>query len=246
MPAVRGRCAGSDGSSLTTSAGPAPIGWRIDLLLGGLGAMLVGGTVVLCLYAWLLADEDLLLPAEERLPAEVAAAGEEDNACDVTAVECANDVTLSGFRVSLTLSAGVAGAATQLVLPLPPTAVVACTDPASAAAALRHVYSLEVGSTSRCVLRSGGPGGPAVQIEVARPVGTAAFVKFVLACAVTCTPCCVAVGLALALAAHPEAHALAVMVEEKTRQSGLLPRCDFDARALGSASSGPSPLGKLV
>eukprot|EP01046_Picozoa_sp_COSAG06_P073744 COSAG06_NODE_22203_length_731_cov_0.526899_1_plen_126_part_10 len=126
--------------------------------------MLVGGTVVLCLYAWLLGDEELLLPAEEWLPAEVAAAGEEDSACNVTAVECVNDVALSGFRVSLSLSlsAGVAGAAMQLVLPLPPTAVVACTDPASAAAALRHVYSLEVGSTSRCVLRSGGPGGPAV------------------------------------------------------------------------------------
>ena len=55
-----------------------------------------------------------------------------------------------------------------------------------------------------------------------------------------------AVGLALALAAHPEAHEFAVMVEEKTRQSGLLPRCDFDARTLGSASSGQCPLGKLI
>eukprot|EP01052_Picozoa_sp_SAG31_P082521 SAG31_NODE_42570_length_271_cov_0.593023_1_plen_44_part_01 len=44
--------------------------------------MLVGGTVVLCLYAWLLGDEELLLPAEEWLPAEVAAAGEEDSACN--------------------------------------------------------------------------------------------------------------------------------------------------------------------
>ena len=28
----------------------SPIGWRLDLLLGGLAAMLVGGTIVLCLY----------------------------------------------------------------------------------------------------------------------------------------------------------------------------------------------------
>ena len=82
MPPVSGS-AGSDGSSLTSSA-PGAIGWRLDLLLGGLGAMLVGGTVVLCLYSWLLADEELLLPAGAG-GVEAAAVGEEDSSCDVTA-----------------------------------------------------------------------------------------------------------------------------------------------------------------
>lgn len=190
-------------------------------------------------YGRFLADEELLLPAVSA----AFPAGEQDNVCELVAVECTDDV--KGVRVSLSLRAGVAGAAAQLVLPLPPTDA-SCTDASSAAVALRDAYSLELGATSRCVLRDGGPKGLTVQIEVARPVGTAGAVKFVAACALTCTPCCVAVGLALALAAHPEAHALATMVEEKTRQSGLLPRCDFDSRSLGSATSGQSPLSKLI
>lgn len=170
-------------------------------------------------------------------------AGEQDYVCELVAAECTDD--LKGVRVSLSLRAGVAGAASQLVLPLPPTAA-PCTAASNAAVALRDAYRLELGVTSRCVLRDGNPEGLTVQIEVARPVGTAGAVKFVVACALTCTPCCVALGFALALAAHPGAHALAVMVEERSRRSALLPRCDFDSRSLGSAASGQCPLGKLI
>ncbi len=216
------------------------IGWRVDLLLGGLAAMLVGSTIVLCLYAWLLADEELLLPAVH----EADLVGAQDDICDVVAVECA----ALGIRLSLALSTvGLADATMQLVLPVPSTNL-PCSDAASASAILRDTYSLELGATSRCVLSTDGAESLAVQIEVAQPVGTLSILKFAVACAATCTPCCIAVGLALAVAAHPEAHALAVMVEQKTRQSGLLPRCDFDARTLANTrrEESTSPIGKMV
>ena len=200
--------------------------------------MIVGSTVVLCLHAWLLADEELLVPTV----AGAAPAGAQDDVCDVVAVECARG---SAVGVILSLSTGPADSVTQLVLPVPPTTV-PCTDAASASDALRDAYALELGSTSRCVLSEDGAEGLTVQIEVARPAGVADLLKFAVACSVTCTPYCVVVGLALALAAHPQAHALAVMVEEKTRQSGLLPRCDFDIRTLGAPAGEHSPFGKLV
>ena len=197
MPAVSGS-AGSDGSSRA-------ICWRLDLLLGGLGAMLVGGTVVICLIRGCSPTRSCCCP--RALVVEAATVDEEDSACDVTAVDCANNDCQDQ---SLSLSA------VWRVLPRsrsyrfhPPLSWTA--DATSAAAALRHAYSW-VGPTARCVAwwrarcsRGADRGGP--------PVGTDALVKFVLACAVTCTPCRVAVGLALALA-HPEAHEFAVMVEE--------------------------------
>ena len=78
-------------------------------------------------------------------------------------------------------------------------------------------------------------------------MGGRAVAKFLAAACVTCTPCCVAVGLALALASSPHAGGIAQWVEERTRGAGLLPRCDFDTRHL-AAAAGPPPNdpGKLV
>lgn len=246
------------GTPAGAAAAPSPIGWRLDLLLGGLAAVLVGATVVLCLHSWLLADDERLLPAPP--PGARPAGVQDDAACDVVAAEC--DAAAGGVRLRLLLlgapppDGGDGGggqpqqASHELVLPLPPSAPPCSGGGAAAALALRDAFHLELGGGARCVLSSDGAGRLSVQIEAAIPAGSVALLKFAAACALTCTPCCVAVGFALALAAHPQAAGLAVLVEEKTRQSGLLPRCDFDARTLGGGGAvGPGydgQLGKLV
>lgn len=228
------------------------IGWRLDLLMGGLAAVLIGSTVILGLHGWLLVGEELLLPAAESS----ALVDAHEVACDVLAAECQQPSGAGAALLALQLGLPE-GQEARLALPLPPG--IPCVNaPLVLYAAFKLEISSEGNAASHCVLGSdpaASGAALAVRIEVTQPPESAALVKFSLACAVTCTPCCVAVGLALALAAHPQAAGLAVMVEEKTRQSGLLPRCDFDARTLGggaaaaggaAAGAAAGELGKLV
>ena len=165
---------------MAQEGGPS-VGWRWDLLLGGVSAAVVGCTVLACLYIAFLAPSEALLPPGPSAPqgrdGDVVAAD-----CDVTGAEC---VTAEGGALRLTLQlrspwslpldAPGAGAL-ELRLPLPE-----CSRPdgeRAATAQLLEYFGLELAAegaegASRCVLSPAEPGGtPTVQLEVLRGPGT--------------------------------------------------------------------------
>ena len=157
--------------------GASGVGWRWDLLLGGVSAVLVGCTVLACLYIAFLAPSEALLPpgGTEGRDDDVVAAE-----CDVTGAEC---VTAEGGALRLTLQLHSpwslpldAPGALELRLPLPE-----CSRPdgeRAATAQLLEYFGLELAAegaegASRCVLSPAEPGGtPTVQLEVVRGPGT--------------------------------------------------------------------------